>query len=101
MAIFSQTWLTPFIYLAILLGVYLFAPQERRADVQHRMRTDPNFYMICDIVLMPLAIWATLDWRHHWIDYFCWVLMVVLLVISIPRALKPPAPVEPEEPPPL
>ena len=101
MAIFSQTWLVPFFYLAIMLGIYLFAPQDKRADVQKRMRTEPNLYLICDIVLVFLAIPATLDWRHRWIDYLTWLTLVITLLISVPSALKDSTPAEPDEPPPL
>jgi hypothetical protein len=101
MAIFSQTWLVPFIYLAVVLGLYLFGPQERRSELQLRVRGDLNFYLLCDIILVPLAIWATLDWRHRWIDYFTWAVMLVLLVISVRRMFAVPEPTEPDEPPPL
>jgi hypothetical protein len=101
MSFLSQTWLVPFIYLAVVLGVYLFAPEANRAKTQQRMRADINFFLICDILLIPLAIGATLDWRHRYIDYIAWILLIGLLVISIRRALSEPPPVEPDEPPPL
>ncbi|MGI8907571.1 MAG: hypothetical protein ACR2IE_13895 [Candidatus Sumerlaeaceae bacterium] len=101
MNLFSQTWLVPFIYVAVMLALYLFAPRARRATVQQRMRTDPNFYLVANISLIPLAIWATLDPRQRWIDYLSWALLLVLVIVSIQRALQAPVSTEAEEPPPL
>lgn len=97
-----QTWLVPFVYVAVILAVYLFAPGSRRALVQKKMRTEPNLYLISGIVLVVFANVATLTRGIIWIDYFTWVLMVVLLAVSIMYALKPrPEPVHQDEDNPL
>jgi len=91
----QQTWLVPFIYLAIVMAVYLFAPTGRRPQVQAHLRRDPNFYMILDIILVAVAIPATLLWRQHFLDYAAWGLLVVFAVISIPRILAAKLPTTP------
>ncbi len=93
-----QTWLVPFIYLAVVVGFYLLAPGERRLLIQKHVKKEPNFYMLCDIILIALSIPATLAYRQRWLDYLAWGLLVVFLVLSAARLWKAGQPQPEPEP---
>lgn len=68
-----QTWVVPFIFLSLLLGVYLFTPEEYSAPVRERLlKHHLNLFLICELVLVVLSIAATLTVRRMWIDYLAW-----------------------------
>ncbi len=73
-----QTWIVPFIYLAVMLGIYLFGPRDRRATIQEAARGDLNYYILCDLALVALSIVATLTYRPVWLDYVAWGALAVL-----------------------
>ncbi len=77
-----KTLVVPFIYVALVLGIFLFGPQERRTQIQAAARRELNFYIICDLVLVALTIAATLTYRQIWIDYAAWGALVILGGVS-------------------
>lgn len=93
-----HTWLVPFIYIAAIMAIYLFAPSSRRTGIQRKIRAYPNFYLISDIVLIAISIPATLLYRQVWLDYVAWGLLIVLLGLSIMRIFKADDPVAPATP---
>jgi hypothetical protein len=100
-----NTWVIPFILLAVVLAIYLFAPAERRAAVQQRIRDDINFHIIADLILVLLAIVSTLFSRHPWLRGVAWVALVTAIAACVARifARKPAVPQsafdDPAEPP--
>lgn len=82
-----QTWIIPFIYAAIILGIYLLSPETQRPALQRRIRRDINFYMITDIVLVAFSIISTLAYTQHWLKWITWGAFVVTMYISIRKAV--------------
>jgi len=96
-----KIFLAPFVYLVGMFVVYLFAPSARRADIQAAMRLSAPFYMICDIVIVMFTIPAQLLWRHPGLNYLAWTVCLVLLIVSVVKALKATPPEDPVEKGPL
>jgi hypothetical protein len=89
-----NTWVIPFIFLAVVLAIYLFAPAERRAALQQRIRDDINFHLIADLVLVLLAIASTLLDRQPWLRAVAWLVLIVAIAAGVRRifARQPTAP---------
>lgn len=91
----TKTWLVPFIYLGVLLALYLFVPESRKADIQKRMRDNLNLLIILDLVLVMMGIAAFIAWRTMWIKYATWIALPVMLAIAFHRAVTPEPPPPP------
>ncbi len=92
----KQTWLAPFVFAAVILGIYLYGPEERREQIQKRIRTDLNFYLSSDLVLVAAALLDMVFlWRARWADWTVWILLAVLLGVGVRRVMAEPPPPPP------
>jgi hypothetical protein len=91
-------YLAPFVYVAALAGIYLYAPENRREIARKNLTSRPNFYLICGLALSILAIIADrlAFQRSVWLAILVWVGTIALIWLSARRALesKPDTPSE-------
>ena len=94
-------WLAPFVYLGVLLSLYLYAPADKRSDVQLRMKTHINTLLGLALVIVVLAVTAymkayggprtgptTLAW-------VTWIALVAALGFAAFISFSAPPPVPP------
>ena len=84
-----QTWAIPFLFCAFVLGLYLFTPDAKRAEVQKGIRKEINFYLIAALILIIPANAGTLIRGHAWLKIGSWVLLVVACAVCAQKALAP------------
>ena len=82
-----QSWIIPFIYIAVILGVYLLSPENNRAMIQKRIRRDLDFYIVADLILIVLAISSTLAYRQHWLQWISIAALIVAAYVSLRKAV--------------
>jgi cobalamin synthase len=90
-----HTWLAPFMLLAVLLAIYLYAPAARREALQKRIREDINFHLIADLILVVFAVSSTLLYRQGWLRYATWVALAMAVVACTRRVFAQPPPPPP------
>src|SRR5262245_21727212 len=85
-------YLAPFLYIASMLAVYLYAPEERRVVAQKNIRTEPNFYLICGVILTFLSIFGyrSAYYGSWWLAALTWLVAIIMIVVSARKALEPP-----------
>ena len=84
-----QSWVVPFIYLAVILGFCLFSPEHRRSEIRSRLLREPNHYLVTELILILAAIVSTIFSRQHWMTGLAWLLLVCATVLSIRKILTP------------
>lgn len=93
-----RVYIAPFVYLAVMLGIFLFAPEERRSETQQRIRRDINFYLTMELVIVGLAMIGLSLYRSRWLLWFgwpAWIIALALIGISVSRVFRTE---EPEPP---
>jgi len=93
-----RVYIAPFVYLAVMLGIFLFAPEERRSETQQRIRRDINFYLASELAIVLMAMVALWLYRSRWVYWFgwpAWVVTLILIGISVARVFRTE---EPEPP---
>jgi hypothetical protein len=76
-----RTWIVPFIFVAFWMGVYLFAPEERRGAIQSRMKLMINNLLGTELLLIVLSIMDTVFFRQNWIGWLSWITLAVSIVV--------------------
>ena len=89
-------WLPPFVYLAFVLGVCLFGPEERRPELQARVKNDINYYLSVALVVIVFSILASMTYRSYFMAAVAWIAAVVAIFISQRRLFAPTEPPPPE-----
>ena len=98
----SQTWVIPFVFLAVMLAVWLFAPEARRDEIHERIMRDINYYLICELVLILAGMIALIYFRNlharQTVRGLAWLALVVVSCMACRRALsRPPSAARNEE----
>jgi hypothetical protein len=85
-------FLTPFVYVGAMAGLYLFGPEDRRPTIQSNLTSRPNFYLGSAVALVFLALVAdyTVVYGRSWLAILAWLVTVGLTVLSVQRAMAPP-----------
>jgi hypothetical protein len=86
----QQTWVIPFLFLSVMLGLYLFFPEQHRARVQAAIRRELNYLLIAELILIALAIPSTLWSRAIWLRLIVWLVFLVVTGVCVRRVLAPP-----------
>src|SRR5436190_325702 len=84
-----QSWIVPFVYAALVLGLYLLFPEQKRPMIQKRIRHEINYYIIADLILIALAIVSTLAYRQHWLKWLTWGALVIATYLAVRKTLTP------------
>jgi hypothetical protein len=92
----QQTWVIPFLFLSVMLGLYLFFPEQHRTRVQATIRRELNFLLIAELILITLAIPSTMWSRAFWLRLIAWLVFLVVIAVCVRRVLAPP-PLEDED----
>ncbi|PKO18075.1 hypothetical protein CVU37_07065 [candidate division BRC1 bacterium HGW-BRC1-1] len=94
-------WLTPFIYLGVLLSLYLAAPGMKKPEVQTRMKNRINTFLGMALMIVVLAVMAYLKafggprTAPTALTWIAWAALVGALVYAANIAFAP----KPETPP--
>jgi hypothetical protein len=85
-------FLTPFVYVGVMAGLYMFGPEARRPTIQSNLKSRPNFYLGSAVALVILALVAdyTVVYGKSWLAIFAWLVTLGLTVLSVQRAMAPP-----------
>jgi hypothetical protein len=85
-----QTWVVPFIFLALLLGIYLLTPPEHAPRIRAKILGELNFFLALELVLIVLAIAASVTFRRVWIDWLAWLALAAAVGVSLKRLFGAP-----------
>lgn len=94
-------WLAPFIYLGVLVSLYLYAPREKRADIQKRMKTHINLLLGLALVIVILAVTAYVKayggprTSPTMLTWVTWIALVGGVGYAVFMAFTPEAPAPP------
>jgi len=85
-------FLTPFVYVAAMAGLYMYGPEPRRPTIQSNLKSRPNFYLGSAVALVILALVAdyTVVYGKSWLAILAWLATIALIVLSAQRAMASP-----------
>lgn len=83
-----HTWVIPLIFLAAMMGVYLFTPEESRNRIRDRMKVLINELLIAELILIFPSLLAYVFWRQHWMRYVPWLLLIAAIVYCVRKIFE-------------
>lgn len=86
----QQTWVIPFLFLTVILGLYLFAPEQRRGQVQTSIRRQINYLLTAELILIALAIPSTIWSRVLVLRFLAWLAFLAVTAVCVRKILAPP-----------
>ena len=81
------TWAVPWVYLAVVGGLYLFVG-ESRAGARTWLRANINTWLALTIVLVMLGIGGTVFFRAQWLQVLAWFAGVAAIAWTVYQALR-------------
>jgi len=87
-----MTSLIPWIYVALLAGVYFFAGQRGATDIQAHIRSELQRYLIMALILVLVGLAPVIFWRWRWLTWGSWFVFLAAVLWSaanIRRAKTP------------
>lgn len=80
-------WFAPFVVLAVVAFLYLYAARGRRAGTRRTMKNDINFYLVVILATAIVSTIAGLRLEKDWLDVAAWLIAAVAVGASVWRFL--------------
>ncbi|AXA35092.1 MAG: hypothetical protein D6691_07875 [Candidatus Hydrogenedentota bacterium] len=77
-----MTWAIPWVYVALMIAVYVFAGQRGASDIQNHIRSELQRYLIVAVFLVLVGLAPVIFWRWRWLTWASWFIFAVAVLQS-------------------